>query len=455
MKKILAPTKVATISDEDVLLARSIPGVFAKLIQPSFKFYDHLEPVESILCKTVEKGMVRAIIAQPRRHGKTFFTAEIGAAWYLGNMERLGYSVEIVIATYGQDKSNDTVRSIIQNIKTHAYKKIFPNTVLKSDSIEGPITKLGSKIHSVGVDGPLTGKGADLIIFDDTIKDAMEAQSVTTLKRLRDWYQTVAYTSLYQNGSVIVIGTRWCKDDLQGIIETDSPEEWTVINMPAIIDEGLETERALCPERFTLDRLKIIRSTLSHRWWMTQYQGVPIDAGDDQMGTPKRANYQPKDIFCFIDPAFDGNDKTAFVFGGIDNEKHISILRAESIRKNAIELVPLIAEIGLKLGCRTYIVEKNADKGYTANELRKFNLHVVDHTATKNKVGRILAYVKGNWPNIYCSDRCSSDFIKDVAQWSELSKHDDAIDALAGLIEYLLDGSKKPIAYDASIFNFD
>lgn len=454
MKQILAPTKVSDISNEILLMARSIPSIFAKLIQPSFDMYEHLEPVENILVQ-LPKGNVRAIISQPRRHGKTFFTAEIGAAWYLGTMERLGYVVEIVIATYGQDKSNDTVRSIIQNVKTNAYKKVFPLTSWKSDSIEAATTKLGSKIHSVGVDGPLTGKGADLIIFDDTIKDAMEAQSTITLKRLRDWYETVAFTSLYQTGNIIVIGTRWCQNDLQGIIEQSSPEEWTVINMPAIIDEGKETERALCPKRFDLERLKTIRSTLSHRWWSTQYQGIPIDASDEQMGAPKRGNYLPKDIFCFIDPAFDGNDKTAFVFGGIDNDKHICILRAESIRKNAIELVPAIAEIGLQLGCRTYIVEKNADKGYTANELRKFNLHVVDHTATKNKVGRILAYVKGNWSNIYCSDRCSNDFIRDISQWSELSKSDDAIDALAGLIEYLLDGSKKPIAYDASIFNFD
>jgi|SRR3954467_3867192 len=53
---------------------------------------------------------------------------------------------------------------------------------------------------TAGVGGPLTGRGADVLIIDDPVKNAEEAHSETYRERTWDWYRSVAYTRLEPGG---------------------------------------------------------------------------------------------------------------------------------------------------------------------------------------------------------------------------------------------------------------
>ena len=59
---------------------------------------------------------------------------------------------------------------------------------------------------------------------------------------------------------------------------------------------------------------------------------------------------------------------------------------------------------------------------------------------TKNKHLRIVDAVKTRWPNIRFSHRVSDAFMRQVFDYSELARHDDAPDSLAGLINELTRG---------------
>src|SRR4051794_12158839 len=71
---------------------------------------------------------------------------------------------------------------------------------------------------TAGVGGPITGKGAHLLIVDDPIKNDEEARSSSHRQKQWDWWQSTASTRLRPGGLALVIQTRWHRDDLAGRI---------------------------------------------------------------------------------------------------------------------------------------------------------------------------------------------------------------------------------------------
>jgi predicted phage terminase large subunit-like protein len=139
---------------------------------------------------------------------------------------------------------------------------------------------------TAGVGGPITGKGADLLICDDPIKNAEEANSPTIRQRHKDWWRSTAYTRLEPGAAAVVMCTRWNEDDLPGWLIAESEgdgEKWEVLNLPALAGEndplGREPGAALWPERYPVDRLEVIRKSIGSYWFASLYQGSPIPAG--------------------------------------------------------------------------------------------------------------------------------------------------------------------------------
>ena len=142
---------------------------------------------------------------------------------------------------------------------------------------------------TAGAGGPITGKGAHLLIVDDIIKNAEEASSKTIRDKHVDWWKSTAYTRIEPGGVAIIVMTRWHESDLAGyLIEDmkDGGEEWLVINFPAICelesDElGRKKGDPLWPERYSLEDLNKIERTLGPRWWAALYQQrpAPLEGG--------------------------------------------------------------------------------------------------------------------------------------------------------------------------------
>ena len=69
---------------------------------------------------------------------------------------------------------------------------------------------------TAGVGGPITGRGAHLLLVDDPIKNDEEARSPTQRQKQWEWWQSVATTRLRPGAVMLVIQTRWHRDDLTG-----------------------------------------------------------------------------------------------------------------------------------------------------------------------------------------------------------------------------------------------
>lgn len=251
--------------------ARNKLLAYCSLINPKYSIPAHIAKIAHAL-EAAERGDIkRLIITIPPRHGKSMICSQYFPAWYLGrNPDKY-----IITATYGQDLSDDFGRKVRDQIKDPYYKLIFPRAALRDDSRASSRfeTSAGGTYFSVGVGGPITGRGAHLLLIDDPIKNREDADSETFQRRLIDWFGSVAYSRLMPGGSLVIIMTRWHDEDLVGhaLRELDH-EHWTKIDLKAIGDDG----RPLWPEAYDLETLNKIRKTLGEFDWSCLYQQEPI-----------------------------------------------------------------------------------------------------------------------------------------------------------------------------------
>ena len=171
----------------------------------------------------------------PPRHGKSFTTSAIFPAWYLGRHP----DHQVIFATYGQELSDDYGRRVRNFVATPLHQAIFPDCRLSEDSTAAHRfnTTRGGTYIAVGRGGPITGRGANLLIIDDPLKDFDEASSETVRRAMHDWFNTVAYTRLMPGGSIVLIQTRWHEDDLAGrLLSEHAAEHWELLSLPGIAE---------------------------------------------------------------------------------------------------------------------------------------------------------------------------------------------------------------------------
>lgn len=109
-------------------------------------------------------------------------------------------------------------------------------------------------------------------IIDDPHKNRQEASSEVIRHGIIDWFNSTLYTRLSNTGTLILIQTRWHREDLAGYLLSKEPDKWHHINFPAISDDN----KALWPERWPLEKLEEIRKTIGTFEFESLYQQNPV-----------------------------------------------------------------------------------------------------------------------------------------------------------------------------------
>jgi predicted phage terminase large subunit-like protein len=264
-------------SEIDILtLAHSNLLAYVRLQFPGYRIGAHHRRIAEALM-AVERGEISRLILQaPPRHGKSMLTSEYFPAWFLGrNPDKY-----IITSTYGQDLADDFGRKVRNQMRSAEHKATFPQCVLSEDSQSASRfgTEQGGAYFALGVGAPATGRGSHLMVIDDPIKGREEADSETHRRRLKEWYASVAYTRLMPGGAIIIMATRWHEDDLIGwVLSEHGHEGWTVIDLPAIDEQG----KALWPDQYDIEALNRIKRTIGQREWQALYMQRPTpDTGD-------------------------------------------------------------------------------------------------------------------------------------------------------------------------------
>jgi predicted phage terminase large subunit-like protein len=239
--------------------------------------------------EAVERGEIdRLMINMPPRHGKSELASRRFPAWFLGQHP----DKSIIAASYNSDLATDFGRQVRNIIVTDEYRALFA-TSLADDSRAANRwnTQQGGAYVAAGVGTAITGRGADILLIDDPLKDREEADSELHRQKVWDWYTSTAYTRLAPGGRIIVIQTRWHEDDLSGRLlgeQAHGGDKWEVLELPAISDDGV----ALWPEFYPLSVLERYRNVLPARDWSALYQQRPA---------PEEGDYFKREWFRFYD----------------------------------------------------------------------------------------------------------------------------------------------------------
>ena len=254
-------------------------AAYATLQWKGFQLAKHHELIIDSL-HALEAGKIRRLmIFLPPRHGKSLLTTHMFPAYYLGRHP----DRSIITATYGQDLADDFGRKVRNTVCDPLHQMLFSNCKLMDDasSMRRFGTTAGGSYFAVGKGGSITGRGADLVIIDDPIKDREEAQSEVLRRTLYEWFCSVIYTRLQPGGAICIVQTRWHEADLAGMLLSNNPGEWEILSLPAIAETDEAFRRAgeaLWPEQFPLPALETIRAAVGGSTWASLYQQRPTAA---------------------------------------------------------------------------------------------------------------------------------------------------------------------------------
>lgn len=217
----------------------------------------------------------------PPRYGKSELGSILFPAWYLGKHPEK----EIITSSYSADLAQDFGYKTRNLVATQEYQELF-KTKLRDDSKSKAkwLTQEGGGYTAVGVGGAITGRGADILIIDDPIKNREEAESQLIRDKIWNWYTSTAYTRLEKDAAVILILTRWHKDDLAGRLlkaQEEGGDKWEVVKFPAIAtkDELFRKQGdPLWEDKYNLDALKQIKNTVGVYDWSALYQQEPVSS---------------------------------------------------------------------------------------------------------------------------------------------------------------------------------
>lgn len=282
--KLLANYKLTPAT----LMARLDPGYIASkwVLYLSWK-----------IAQCVARGSCGLLISAPPRHGKSRLATVATPLWVLENFPQ--HMVGVV--TYGEDLSTDFSREIRDYVTLN---KNLLNVRLRDDikRVANFLTQAGGGLKATGLGGTITGRGFNVLVIDDYIKKPKEAESAQYLEDLFTWYKTVARTRLEPGAVIIIVATRWVKNDLHGKLmklqELTGRNFFEYISLPALAYEqpaieipqekwplgypdplGRQPGEPLFPERYTKEDIENLKMELGARWFEAMFQQNPM--GDE------------------------------------------------------------------------------------------------------------------------------------------------------------------------------
>jgi len=221
----------------------------------------------------------------PPRHGKSELVSLRFPCWYLAKhpldkIVQSGYAESIALTHSRQARDifiSQQLTNLFPNIRYRPERAGQEIILPERQAAHEWGTVQGGSYYAVGIGGGLTGRGFNLGIIDDPVKDEEEASSHTIREKVWEWYIKVFRTRAEPDAAIIIVMTRWHKDDLVGRLLEQSqtiPEadQWKILHFSAIQDS-----QALWPERYPMPVLEKLRAG-DPRGFESLYQGNPTVA---------------------------------------------------------------------------------------------------------------------------------------------------------------------------------
>jgi predicted phage terminase large subunit-like protein len=442
-------------------LARREFFYYCKLKAPDFYLPDRA--YLKGLCDTLQEFIGGdddvLIINMPPRFGKSR-TAGLFTEWLFGKKP----DNSVMIGTYNEILStvfSKGVRNSIQEIKANddrpVYAEIFPDIAVQRGDAAANLWTLEGQHNSylaTSPSGTATGFGCNLMIIDDLIKNAEEAQNDLNLEKQQAWFANTMLSRTEEGSKIIVIMTRWSSKDLAGwILDNAIDFEWSVKTyiLKAVQDDGT----MLCPTILSEKAYRMKILAMGADIASANYQQEPLDLKGklyssfktyDRLPTDNSGNQIYDRIANYTDTADEGADFLCsidyLVYGG-----EAYVLDVLYTKEPMEKTEPAQARMMTKDRVDVSDIESNnGGRGYARSVQRICDSLGNRHTGihwfhqSKNKKARINSNATWVMEHIYFptnwADRWS-EFFKAMSTYQREGKnaHDDCADAVTGISE--------------------
>ena len=241
-----------------------------------FVFREHHEQICDLLMQVHRGEVQNGIINCPPRYSKTELVIVLFSAWCmvrnpLCEFIHLSYSDPLVM------ENSDGIKAII---KSAEFRQLWPNIQIRDnkDSKKAWGTAQGGSFYATAAGGSVTGFGAGrmdeadndaftfsgCLLIDDPLKPDDAHSDAKREAVNRRWDETIKNRRNSPRTPTIVIMQRIHPHDFCGMLLDDTEHEWTQLKLAALIDEGDPTERALWPEKHSVDDLKAMKRKNRH-----------------------------------------------------------------------------------------------------------------------------------------------------------------------------------------------
>jgi hypothetical protein len=323
--------------------------------------------------------------------------------------------VKDLINAVSKDLKSDICMNLMNDIYGYYPKFIADNnSEIELSSYRGA---MGRQLLGLGIGSSITGKHGHVITDDIvTLKDRLSAAE---RERTKAQYMELVNIASEEGQHIFNTGTPWHKDD-------------AFVLMPPPRKHDVYSTGIISP-----DRIQERKDGMSPSLFSANYELKHVSDGDVLFKEPEYGEF-PIGIktFCQIDAAYGGEDSTAVTIMGENEGKLYTVgwLMPGHIENNYTSIISKIDRYQVnKISC-----ENNADKGYLKKELSKLtNVSINTYHESMNKYYKITTFGRTAWKRVVI-DMANSDmdYISQIMDYNENSKHDDAPDSFASLVRW-------------------
>jgi predicted phage terminase large subunit-like protein len=177
-------------------LKQKILKGFIATVNPRFNFYQHCELLADVLERVASGEIKRLLVQLPPRHSKSELVSRLFSAYYLTKNP----SHFVGINSYSAELAYTLSRASREN-----YQRF--GGVVKSDAaaVKHWENYDGGGVWAAGVGGSITGKGGNLLLIDDPLKNSEEAASEVIREKQKEWYSSTFYTRAEPDAAIVII----------------------------------------------------------------------------------------------------------------------------------------------------------------------------------------------------------------------------------------------------------
>ncbi|OHU29035.1 terminase large subunit domain-containing protein [Mycobacteroides chelonae] len=350
------------------------PAELARRLDSKFRVTPTIRLLSDLAVRSLREPDQRDVVSTPPRTGKSQSLAIWTPAWALGENPDL----KIVIVSYSDELAQTHSREVRKIINEHSeflgYRLARDKTSVGQWRVEGH----EGGVLATGINSGVTGFGADLMIIDDPVKDAAEADSKAHRRRVLNEYQSTLSTRVHPGGSVVVVMTRWHEEDLAGALIKQEPDRWRRTNIPAVSDPKIPDALGRPPGvamvsalGFTAAHFAAMRRTVGERVWFALYCGEPKNpAGglvkqkwlDD--GRLTVAPSSPVFTVVAVDPSDSGSgDSCGLIATSLTGRGVVAMIADKSAPMTSDEWARESVKLAIEVGASEIAVE-----GFSARE---------------------------------------------------------------------------------------